>query len=385
MSCGWAVGLARCMTPSTAPEAPTVRLRSPGEIVSAVPFLLGFVPEASVVVIALRGRRMALTCRADLDDVLTDSGSAGSIVAAVHRSGATDALLIGYADARASASAAVRALSTTLGSAGLRVQEVLTVADGRWFNEVCRDERCCPSDGVLVSDHDDAPSTMTFQALSEGYRSGRDELVRECHPDRPLLTSAIVSELQYPADEVDLVEDTLVADVLAVLGWSGEREPSPVQLARSALACSDPAVRDLWYAVVAPAVMCDSAPRMHHAYDVLRRAGHDAGELDAAGRAVDSATRDRLLGRVLRFVRNLPDEVPEVTMPALVVAATAHWCAGDGARARILVERAYALPVQPLRMLETVTHCLNHGVGPAELERLGSAGPRGGRRRRSVA
>ncbi|MGA8046394.1 MAG: DUF4192 domain-containing protein [Dermatophilaceae bacterium] len=373
------------MTTSTSPAAPTVRLRSPGEIVSAVPFLLGFVPEASVVVIALRGRRMVLTCRADLGDVTHDPGPPQNIVAAVRRSGATDVLLIGYADARFSATVAVRALSATLKTAGLRIQEVLTVADGRWFNEACHDERCCPAKGSAISDHDDAPSTMAFQALSEGYRSGREELVKECHPDRPLLSRAILSELLHPASDEDVLEETLIADLLAVLEWSGAGEPSPVQLARSAVACSDPFVRDLWYALVAPAVMCGSAPRMGPAYDVLRHAGQDAGELGADGVVHDPAARDRLLGRVLRFVRNLPDDVPEVTMPALVVAATAHWCAGDGARARILVERATALPVQPLAMLDTVAQCLAHGFGPRELERMSTAGPGDGRERRSIA
>lgn len=373
------------MTTPTSPAAPTVRLRSPGEIVSAVPFLLGFVPEASVVVIALRGRRMVLTCRADLDDVVGDSGPPETIVAAVRRSGASDVLLIGYAGGRATAALAVRALSGSLQSAGLRVQEALTVVDGRWFNEACHDERCCPSAGSAVSDHDDAPSTMTFHALGDGYRSGRDELVRQCHPDRPALALAILSELRHPAQDEDVLEETLITDLLAVLQWSGTEEPSAVQLARCAVACSDPFVRDLWYALVAPAVMCGSAPRMRRAYDVLRRAGQDAGELGADGTVHDPAMRDRLLGRVLRFVRNLPDEVPEVTMPALVVAATAHWCAGDGARARILVERASALPVRPLAMLDTVAQCLAHGVGPGELERASTAGPGNGRGRRSIA
>lgn len=373
------------MTTSTSPASPTVRLRSPGEIVSAVPFLLGFVPEASVVVIALRGRRMVLTARADLGDVLDDSGSRQNVVAAVRRSGATDVLLIGYADARSSAAVAVRALSATLQSAGLRIQEVLTVAGGRWFNQACHDPRCCPTAGSAVSEHDAAPSTLAFQALSEGYRSGRGELVKECHPDRPILARAIVSELLHPAGDEDDLEETLIADILAVLHWSGVGEPSAVQLARSAAACANPSVRDLWYALVAPAVMCGSAPQMHGAFEVLRQAGHDAGELGADGMVHDPAIRDRLLGRVLRFVRNLPDELPEVTMPALVVAATAHWCAGDGARARILVERATALPVRPLTMLDTVTQCLALGIGPGELAQTITTVPGDGRERRSIA
>jgi hypothetical protein len=372
------------MTASTSPAPPTVRLRSPGEVVSAVPFLLGFAPHESVVVIALRGRRMALTCRVDLGDVLNDSGTE-SIIAAARRSGATDALVIGYADVRDRAAAGVRRQSERLRDAGLGIREMLTVASGRWFNEDCRDERCCPREGVPVADHDNAPSTMAFQALGEGYRAGRDDLVRECHPDRFLLPRAIRSELLYPFSDEDVLEETLVADLLAVLRWSGDGDPSAVQLARAALACSDPGVRDLWYALVAPAMMYGRRPEMSGVYDRLRQAGEAMGDLDPAWTVPDAAKRDRLLQRVLAFVRNLPDDVPEVTMPALVVAATAHWCAGDGARARILVERALALPVPPLPMLQTVAQCLANGIGPAALASVDDSGPGAGRERRSIA
>ena len=372
------------MTTSTSPAPPIVRLRSPGEIVSAVPFLLGFAPESSVVVVAMRGRRMSLTCRADLDDVV-DPSIASDIASAVGRGGATHALVIGYADTRASAAAGVGALSESLRDAGLAIQERLTVVDGRWFNEDCHDGRCCPREGSLVADHDEAPSTMAFHAITEGYRAGREDLVRECRPDRPLLMAAIRSELAVPAEDVDWLEDTLVADLLAVLRWSGGGEPSAVQVARSALACADPSVRDLWYSLVAPAVLFGGAPELSAAHVSLRRAGQAAGDLGLDGTARDVSARDRMLGRILASFRNLPDDIPEVTMPALVVTATAHWCAGDGARARLLVERAMALPGRPLPMLLTVAHCLAHGVGPGDLGRLDDSRPEAGRERRSIA
>lgn len=50
-----------------------------------------------------------------------------------------------------------------------------------------------------------------------------------------------------------------------------------------------------------------------------------------------------------------------------VIAAMAHWCAGDGALARVLVERASALDAPRPGMLETLQMSLMHGVRPAEL------------------
>ncbi|HKR49553.1 MAG TPA: DUF4192 domain-containing protein [Pseudonocardiaceae bacterium] len=54
----------------SAPAAGRIRLSDPAELIAAVPHLLGFHPRDSVVLLALHGKRLGLTLRADLvDDV----------------------------------------------------------------------------------------------------------------------------------------------------------------------------------------------------------------------------------------------------------------------------------------------------------------------------
>lgn len=373
------------MRPEPTAATPTIRLRSPGEIVSAVPYLLGFSADRSLVVVALRGKRVVLTCRVDLPDV-EDEHCSRSVVEALERSAADRALLVAYDPGRGATAEALTAMSRRLERAGLRVLERISVVGDRWFDEGCKDERCCPPEGVPVADHDEAPSTMSFHAVSGGFRRDRSQLVAECYPDRPLLTAAIRSELHLLLTRgPDLRADDVMAALRAVLGWGSGRTASAAELARATLAVGDPLVRDVCYALVAPGMMGPHRPDLRDLHRLLRRAGALAGDLDRAGGLRDVDARERVLGRVLGWVRNLPDDLPSTVMPALVVAATAHWCAGDGARARTLIERAHALDAVPLPMLETLTACLSHGVPPTELGRLSGQRPRRGRGGRITA
>ena len=49
-------------------EPPTkLRLSTPPEVLTAVPYLLGFPPERSLVVLCMHGKKLGLTLRADFD------------------------------------------------------------------------------------------------------------------------------------------------------------------------------------------------------------------------------------------------------------------------------------------------------------------------------
>jgi hypothetical protein len=67
------------MTPLTLPESPVVRLRSPRDVLAAVPYLLGYRPVECVVVVCVApGGRLALLARAALDDLAgPDDDTAG--------------------------------------------------------------------------------------------------------------------------------------------------------------------------------------------------------------------------------------------------------------------------------------------------------------------
>lgn len=355
------------LNPPLAPARPTVvTMRSPGEIASAIPFLVGFAPHESAVLVALRGKRMGLTCRVDLADLDHDDALA-SIVGAVVRDRATAVILTAFGAERSATARALARLRDPLLDAGLAIAEELSVVDGRWFHETCPRRRCCPPEGTAVADHDIAPSTMALSAAMGGYRADRESATADCRPDRPALTELIKGEPLHLPEE-DLEGPALVEEIVAVLGW-GEHddEPSPGQLARAALRMRVPGVRDLWYALVAPGMMLEQRPELDELHRILCAVGSSAGDLSSDGVLLDREARERVLERLLTWVRNQPDDRPELSMHPLVVAAMAFWCAGDGTRARVLVERASRLDAPVPGMLDTLQRCLTHGVRPPEL------------------
>ncbi|GAA3747043.1 DUF4192 domain-containing protein [Micromonospora maritima] len=129
-------------------ERPRLSVRSPGDLVAAVPYLLGFHPADSVVVVAVRGRRVVFAARGDLPEAGADPAPAARHLAeVVARQDADAATVVGYGPA-ARVTGTVDAVGDALDSAGLIVLDALRVTDGRWWSYLCAEPACCPADGT---------------------------------------------------------------------------------------------------------------------------------------------------------------------------------------------------------------------------------------------
>jgi hypothetical protein len=132
-------------------ERPAVRLSSPTELLAAVPYLLGFHPTSSLVVLLMDGRRVVLTARLDLptsvEDVPGMHATVDRLVASPCVPGATGVVLVGYGNAE-QVDTAVRAATAALATVYVAVQEALRVADGRFYLLTCTEPGCCPPDGT---------------------------------------------------------------------------------------------------------------------------------------------------------------------------------------------------------------------------------------------
>ncbi|MEU2610753.1 DUF4192 domain-containing protein [Micromonospora sp. NPDC007271] len=171
------------MTPT---DRPRLAVRSPGDLVAAVPYLLGFHPTDSVVVVALRGRRVVFAARGDLPEPGTDPRPAAQHLAqVVARQGTESATVIGYGPA-ARVTGAVDAIGEALDASGLLVLDALRVTDGRWWSYLCTEPECCPPDGTP---YDPASSEVSAAAVFAG---------QVALPDRAALT-AQVSPFDGPA------------------------------------------------------------------------------------------------------------------------------------------------------------------------------------------
>ena len=97
----------------------TLTLRSPVDLLSELPGLLGFVPEDSLVAVLLREGILRCTMRVDLAD-LTDDG-ADHLVSVARRADADSVVLVFYADAATAAkpsTAGIEAMGDLLDGAG---------------------------------------------------------------------------------------------------------------------------------------------------------------------------------------------------------------------------------------------------------------------------
>lgn len=174
----------------TSTARPVARLSSPGEVVAIVPVLCGFVPQESLVVVSLRGRRsrIGLTMRFDLGWAASDPLAAAEEVAArLALDGAVRCLLVVFSSTPGPLawSGLVDQVSDACSSGGIAVKEALLVRDDRWWSYVCQDDRCCPSDGTpLAAASSAALELVEAERVLEGRAvlASREELVASIAP-----------------------------------------------------------------------------------------------------------------------------------------------------------------------------------------------------------
>ncbi|GAA4504466.1 hypothetical protein GCM10023191_058760 [Actinoallomurus oryzae] len=166
----------------------TLRLRSPADVVCAIPYLVGFHPSDSVVVLACDGTAGACAVRLDLtaaDELLEH------VAGLIARRGPDGAILAGYGPP-GRVTPMVERVRDRLHDQGVRVRDALRVEDGRFWSYLCTDTRCCPPEGTFV---DVTASPVAAAAIAGGLVAlpDRGELERMLAPvGRPATRAATV-------------------------------------------------------------------------------------------------------------------------------------------------------------------------------------------------
>lgn len=134
------------------PHPQPVRPDSPGELLAVVPHLLGFVPQASLVVMGTEPPRdrIKVTLRYDLPDP-PGAGVAADIAAhavgVVGSQQLTAMTAVGYGT-EVLVDPVAYALRDAARQARIDLRDVLRVEDGRYWSYACGDEACCPAAGT---------------------------------------------------------------------------------------------------------------------------------------------------------------------------------------------------------------------------------------------
>lgn len=128
-------------------------LTSPHDLLAAIPFLIGYHPENSLVLVALKDDTVGMALRVDMP---TDIAPESYDLLASHfqREAADAALVVAYVDSQTDPEPVLINTSAALLRAGISIKESLIVSDGRYRSMLCHDSECCPPLGSPIPDID---------------------------------------------------------------------------------------------------------------------------------------------------------------------------------------------------------------------------------------
>lgn len=275
----------------------TLRVSGPADLISLVPYLLGFHPEESLVWVSLGRRGVEVTARVDLDAALAGVAGRGFAERLLRQFGDGEVLLVAYSADVALATAVLENLP-----AGLpRRLDCIVVWGDRWRSILCDDPDCCPPEG---NPYDPTRSAAVAEAVVAGLSA---------LPGRGALRDLIAGP---PPDEIpDLIRDAQDARrglrrwslkrrmgecERLVLAGIGGGELSRADCLRLLALCQDIVVRDVAWLTM-------SRPRAQQHVDLWQR-----------------------------VVRHAPEAW---AVPALCLLAMAAWISGNGALQLVCLER----------------------------------------------
>ena len=163
-----------------------LRVGSPADMLAIVPYLLGFIPGHSLVVVGARGprHRIDVTFRYDLPDP-PDRQAAASIathaVSVLTSQQFTTAVVIGYGPGPLVTPIA-DAIRQAITGTGLELRDVLRVHDGRYWSYLCQNPSCCPPAGVPFDLTGHPASVAMTATIGRGVLASRDELAATIAP-----------------------------------------------------------------------------------------------------------------------------------------------------------------------------------------------------------
>ena len=129
-------------------------LTSPHDLLAAIPFLIGYHPQNSLVLVALKDEAVGMAMRVDMP---SDLQASGYDLLASHflRDEVDGAFVVAYVgDGAVDPENVLINISAALVRAGIDIKESLIVRDNRFRSMLCSDLICCPPEGSVVPDLD---------------------------------------------------------------------------------------------------------------------------------------------------------------------------------------------------------------------------------------
>ncbi|GGS67682.1 hypothetical protein GCM10010156_28330 [Planobispora rosea] len=303
------------MTTDIPAQCPGLLLGSTEDLLGAVPYLLGFHPADSLVVIGLRGAppraRLHLTARWDLPLAVPE---VDRVVSLLGKEEITRAVVVGYGRGPLVTPAA-DAVITSLREERIALLDVLRVEDGRYWSYLCSRADCCPPSGTP---YDRESGVIAAQATVHGLTALPDRAALERSlaplegPERAAMGRATARVLEGLRIRLAECED---ADRFA-----GEFVAGGIARVREALE------------VYASGGRLDDEQAARLGLDLAMIRVRDEAWALIAGK--DRDVHHRLWRDLTRRLE------PEFAAPAASLLAMTAWCQGDSALAGMALARA---------------------------------------------
>ena len=337
---------------------PALSLKSPADMLAAIPYLFGFHPADSIVVLGLRAKRIVFQVRVDLPAPGDVGPFAKQVAAIVARQRVTRALAAGYGSEE-TVTPAITALRTELRRRRIDVPEALRATDGQYFSYVCDNPGCCDPSG---NPYDASSSVIAATATAAGLNvvASRSDIAARLDPiggraaiamrDAALAADMRLCALLASSDGVRNADAVVAAGKTAVdaaiLKWVHNGSLDDDDIAWLCLLLVNVTVRD-------------------YAWE---RVGEDL------------SLHADLWTYVVRRAE------PELVAPPATLLAFATWRNGGGAIATVAIDRALAAD-PTYAMAQYLATAFDHGLSPTEYVELMEAdeavarSPRRGRAR----
>jgi hypothetical protein len=311
-------------------ELPVSRMRGPGDVAVMIPYLLGFQPVESLVLVALEGprKRFGPVLRVDLvDSPDLRREQVDRVVGVMATNGVGLVVVAAFSTEPSRADPLVRQVMDGLADEGIAVEDAFRADGRRWWSYVCHNPRCCGPDGTP---YNAGAARVAAEAVMAGmaFEPDRDALRSQLAPDDPDARSRVASAVAAlrAARKVRpwMAVGTVETAVASALGLAEPSSLSPVDTAWLALAVQTP----------------DGAAR---AMAIVER--DDAAEHYELWRVVTRRVADDLLP------------------PVACLAGFAAWLDGRGVLASHAVDRVFDVaPGHPFALV--IAELLDHGVNP---------------------
>jgi hypothetical protein len=133
-------------------------LTSPHDLLAAIPFLIGYHPSDSLVLVAIKGDLVSMAMRIDYPH--QENSDAYDLLAHhLKLDGADAALMLAYVpsdkpEIYETGTDVLGYMALSLAKNSIAIRESIEVIGSRWRSVICEDISCCPPEGNVLPDFD---------------------------------------------------------------------------------------------------------------------------------------------------------------------------------------------------------------------------------------